>query len=257
MKIPILVGRDFDATDEFGSTAIISRRLATRMYGSLDVIGQAFPKSNPRGKVIGVVGDARLTASEAEDGESFYVPLNPKDSTRALIVRARTNAAVLVQAMNASARTYNEDIIPNARQLSKDFATRGGDARAMSRLLGALGLLALSITCVGIFSTISYTAVLRRKEIGIRMVMGAGRSSVVLLLLKQLRWPLCAGLAFGIGAAMPAGLLFAGVPLFVKPFDPRVLAIVASSLIVTASLAAVLPARRALRSNPLQSLRSE
>jgi ABC-type antimicrobial peptide transport system permease subunit len=98
---------------------------------------------------------------------------------------------------------------------------------------------------------------LRRQEIGIRMALGAGRQSMILLLVRQLRRPLLGGLALGLAAAIPSGYAFSGVPLFVKPFDPPVMAIVALFLIVITALAAALPAWRALRADPLQSLRSE
>ena len=257
MKIPILRGRDFDDADRFGTSAIINKRLALKMYGTLDVIEKAFPKDKPRGTVVGVVGDVRLTQSESEDGSDMYAPLDPANSNRTLIARAGTNAATLAPLMSTVARGLNEDIIPDAHLLSKDFANRGGDAWAMSRLLSVLGLLALSITCVGIFGTVSFAAMLQRQEIGIRMALGAGRESMVLLLLTQLRWPLIGGLAFGLAASIPAGYTFSGVPLFVKPFDPPVMAVVAFFIVVTAVVAAALPAWRALRSDPLQSLRSE
>ena len=128
----------------------------------------------------------------------------------------------------------------------------------MSVLLAILGSLALSITCVGVFGTVSYAATLRRKELGIRIALGAGRGSVILTLLKQLIWPLAVGLASGVAAAMLLGgtAMFADRPLYVRPFDPSILAS-AAAFLITAGVAAVLPAWRALRLDVLQSIRAE
>src|SRR5262249_15246959 len=120
-----------------------------------------------------------------------------------------------------------------------------------------LGLLALSITCVGIFSTITFAAMLRWQELGIRLALGASRASVILLLLQIMRWPFIGGLTLGLAAAIPSGRLFVSASPFMKPFDPAVMAIVAIFLAVVTAIAAMLPVMRILRSNPLRALRSE
>src|SRR5207249_3567856 len=116
---------------------------------------------------------------------SLYAPLNPTSSSRALIVRAKAYAEHLLPVMRDASRLYNEKIMPDAHLLAKDLG--GGDAQAASVLLSILGSLALSITCVGVFGTVSYAATLRRKELGIRMALGAGRRSIVFTLVSQLK----------------------------------------------------------------------
>src|SRR5439155_11150994 len=118
--------------DEFGGSAVISRRLAMEMYGTLDVIGKGFPKNRPQETIVGIVGDARLAQSEDPNGAAFYAPLNPKRSSRTLIARAKANPEHLLPLMRESARAYDDKILPDAHSLAKDFAARcGGDARAV------------------------------------------------------------------------------------------------------------------------------
>jgi predicted permease len=272
MKIPILVGRDFNAADSFGSAAIISQRLAIKMYGSTNVIGLAFPtadlsvpggvldaaaKISSSATVIGVAADAGFVHSDSEGVGTLYFPLDPATSNRALLVRARSNAASLVSVLRTAALNLKSSLLPAPRLLAEYFDERRGAARALSTVLAVLGGLALSITCIGIFGTVSYAATLRRQEIGIRMALGAARSAMFLLLLKQLRWPVGVGLVFGLAAAIPVGYGFIATPFPVKPFDPPILTIAGAVVILTAVIAALLPASRAVRQDPMDSLRSE
>jgi ABC-type antimicrobial peptide transport system permease subunit len=187
----------------------------------------------------------------------MYAPLNPESSNRVLLVRAGNGPASMPPWINNLARNLKPDVIPDAHLLSKDFSAGSGETRALSRVFSLLGVLALSITCVGIFGTISFAATLRQQEIGIRIALGARQESMILLLLRQLCWPVIGGLALGLAAMFPFSRLFAGVPAFATPFDPLAIAIVVVFLIAITGFSAVLPALWMLRSNPLQSLRSE
>jgi len=161
--------------------------------------------------------------------------------------------------MRTAALNLNSNLLADARLLARDFASRSEGTRVLGTVLAVLAGLALSITCVGIFGSVSYAATLRRREIGIRMALGAARTSMFLLLLKQLRWPLGVGLVFGLAASILGGLAFgaAPLPLDVKPFDPAVLSIVGGFVLLTAVAASLVPASRAMRQDPLDSLRSE
>ena len=109
--------------------------------------------------------------------------------------------------------------------------------------LAVLGCLAFSITCIGTVGSVSSAATRRRQEIGIRMALGAGRRGMLLLLLKQMRWPLGAGVAVGLAAAIPTGrVMFVAAILPVTPFDPPILVLVGGFVLLTAVAAALWPA---------------
>jgi ABC-type antimicrobial peptide transport system permease subunit len=206
---------------------------------------------------VGVADNARLRKWDQSDAPIAYTPLNTTLPDRELIARARNDARNLPPLMRATAQSLNEKVIADAHLLSHDFANRTVESRAMSALVSALALLAISLTCIGMAGIVSHAATLRRKEIGIRIALGANRRTAVSGLVRDVRWPLLAGILFGMFAGVALGGMFAGVPLFVKPFDPPVL--LAASLLLTAvvAIAALLPAWRALRLDVVHSLHCE
>jgi predicted permease len=256
MQIPVLYGRSFHPGDTVDTSVMISRRLAMRMYGRLDVVGTGYPKSAPKRTIVGVVEDARLSKNEQADGANLYQP--PRDdSPLTLLARSRTTARQLIGPMKQASFGANERVAADAHPMSEDWEAR----LVESRLMGVLGLvlagLALAITCIGIFGTVSYVAILRRKEIGIRMSLGANGWSIVLTLMKQFTSPLVGGVIWGMATGVLIGGLFADRPVYAHPFDPLVLATVALILIITAGLAAVFPGWRALRTDVLNTLRCD
>jgi hypothetical protein len=122
--IPILAGRTFETSDDFQSVIVISRSLAMKTYGRLDVIGQLFPQSGVQRIVVGVAGDARLRKDDSLGAPSVYLPLNPAVPDRELIIRARTDAQNLVSLLRSTAKLLDDRVIADANRLSQDFANR-------------------------------------------------------------------------------------------------------------------------------------
>jgi predicted permease len=256
MQIPILAGRSFERADTADTSVMISRRLALRMYGTLDVIGTGYPKSAPNRTIVGVVEDSRLSKNEQPDSANLYQPLSDY-SQLTLLARSKTTARQLIGPMRQAAMAVNERIAPDAHPMSADWDSRLAESRIMGVLGGVLASLALAITCIGIFGAVSYAATLRRKEIGIRMSLGANGPSIVLTLMRQFAWPMIGGLLWGLGSGIVIGQLFADRPVYARSFDPLVLTTVSLLLIFTAGFAAVVPGWRALRTDVLNTLRSE
>src|SRR5207244_5577279 len=109
---------------------------------------------------VGVAREARLKKNEEPNGADVYAPLNSGTFDRVLIARARNDARQLLPMMKGTARSFDERAIPDAHLLADDFALRTGEPRAMSALLSGLALLALSLTCLGVFGIVSYAATL-------------------------------------------------------------------------------------------------
>jgi hypothetical protein len=256
MQIPILYGRSFEPGDVVDTSVMISRRLAMRMYGTLNVVGTGYPRSAPKRTIVGVVEDTRLSKNEQPNGANLYQPLRD-DSQLTLLARSRTTARQLIAPMKQASLAANERVAPDAHPMSADWEARLAESRAMGLLGLVLACLALSITCIGIFGTVSYTATLRRKEIGIRRSLGANGRSIVVTLMKQFTLPLTVGLIWGLVSGVLIGGLFAGRPVYAHPFDPRVLTTVSILLVITAGVAAVFPGWRALRTDVLNTLRCE
>jgi ABC-type antimicrobial peptide transport system permease subunit len=138
-----------------------------------------------------------------------------------------------------------------------DFETRLSPIRLGSSVAGAMALLALSLACVGVFGVVSYGAAVRTKEIGIRVTLGAPHSAVIRLLLKQLLWPTAIGMLAGAAVTVPVVGAFRGDPFFLQTFDPLVHVTVIAVLAATVGVAALYPALRALRLDPVGALRYE
>ena len=249
MRVPIRRGRSFDASDDFRSTVIISESLAREIYGTIDVVGQGFPKAAPTQTIVGVVGDTRQLAD-------LYLPLNPKDlSDAGLVVRAKTEVENLVVVMRNAARTAvtnSGGVRGEVSLLKADFVERAKSDRFMLTLVASSAVLTLSLACLGILGLVFYGTKLRRKEIGIRMALGANRRSIVLLLIRQLVWPV----SFGVACGTTASIAFA------KAFVPGGLYTVipmTTVLIVVAAIgcAALVPSLYALRPSTLEALRRE
>lgn len=258
MRIPVLAGRKFEPADDYRSAAIISRRLAVGMYGNMDVVGKAFPKTEPRKTIVGVVDDARIIKIQATNVAEEYSPLNPQRFEGLLLLcRAKASPERLLGPLRAAARRADNRVLAQARMMKSDFEKKLQAPRLSSLVASLTGSLALLLACTGIFGLVAYGVTLRTKEIGIRVALGAPRVSIVVLLLRQLTWPIGCGIVLGAVIGMWAGRFLEGHPFYLNATDPAAPMTSAWILILSSGLAAILPARRALRIDPMQALRHE
>ena len=138
-----------------------------------------------------------------------------------------------------------------------DFDRALQPARLGSAVASLTALVALALTSVGIFGLVSYGAGQRTKEIGIRLALGANRGSIARILLRHTLWSGAVGAILGLVGGWPAGRAFAGEPFYLQPLDLAAYASAGVTLLVTASVAALLPTWRTLRRDPLRALRHE
>lgn len=258
MRIPVLMGRDFESDDDRQTAVIVSEKVARTMYGTTDVIGQGFPKGTSQPIIVGVVGDAPLMEVMASNGGEQYAPMRPASSDNAvLLARARTDPAQLLAPMRQAARAADARVLAQARLMRSDFEGKLHGPRLASVITGLVAFLALALACVGIFGVVSYGAGLRTKEVGICLALGARPRSIVRVLSSGAARSGCIGVAIGLAAAWLVSEVFAGRPLYGQPFDATVYALAAIVLIATGAVAAVLPTLRMLLTDPLQALRHE
>jgi predicted permease len=255
MVIPLLLGRTFHSGDDPNTTVIVSRTLALRMYGSLEVLGRGFPRSKPVATIVGVVGDAHSIRIEAVNSSELYLPLLPDDPVQAiLLVRARGDVTAL-PALLGDAATIDTRVLPGIELLRDSFERRVMGTRIASAVALGTGLLTLAIACLGIFGVVSYGAMLRLKELGINIALGAGTRSVIRLAVRQVVWPTMIGMVLGVAAAGPIGLALTSGPIQLQAADPAAYAGALILFLLAALVAALAPALRVLRSDPVQALR--
>ena len=253
MRIPLLSGRLFGPADE--KTAIVSRRLALEMYGTLDVLGREFPKGASEATIIGVAADAHSIKVEANDVAELYLPLKPEDfSFVYLVARARTDADRLPPVLREAA-SLDPRVIPIAKAMHEDFDQRMLGPRLASMIAAGIGMLTLALACLGIFGVVSYGVALRTKEIGIRVALGARQPALLRSIVRQVLTPVVSGAGIGLILAIPAGIALRGEPFYLENGDPIAFASALAVFVGSGALAALWPAYRVLRRNPVDALR--
>ena len=199
MRIPLLAGRNFRPDDDAGSVVIISRRLALAMYGSLDVLGEGFPRSaSTRRTIVGISKDAPLLKPGAMTVAEQYTPIGLDDYAGALLLaRSRGNPASLAAPMRAAARASDRRVIASTWLMRTSYEERVRSRSFASAVAGITGMLALVLACFGIFGVVSYGVAMRTKEIGIRRALGATGTSVMTMVMRQLALPVGIGILSG------------------------------------------------------------
>ena len=263
LGIPLVAGRDFDARDGEGRQPVaIINETAARMHFKSNQLGARVSfngRQGPWREIVGVVGDSAY----AELGEASlpvaYLPLGQNhESSMTLYVRASVPPASLV----ASVRREIQELEPNLpvtgiETMTQTIGTSLYSARMGAWLLTGFGSLALLLAAIGIYGVLSFSIARRTREIGIRLALGAAPREVFLSVVRGGMTLVGAGAVIGlIGGFVTARSLerfLYGVP----PSDPATFAGAATLLIAIALVACIVPARRAMRVNPITALRSD
>jgi putative ABC transport system permease protein len=260
MRIPLRSGRSFTERDLTGDAVIINETMARRFWPGRDPVGLKFITgpwgANPTyGTIAGVVGDVKQFGLDSEPTFDIYsATLAP----RYLIVRTAGDPAALASAVRREIHAADAAApITEVRTMDEVLAESARSRRWTMALLVAFAALALVLSVVGIYGVMAWSAGQRTREIGIRMALGAGRGTVLGMVIRQgLR--LCAvGLLLGLGGAWVFRRVLASLVFEVGTFDPAAYAAAAGLMVAAALLACYIPARRASRVDPVVALRWE
>jgi len=264
LSIPLLRGRAFTDRDGEKSpmVAVVDQKFVERHFPDRDPIGQGIDIGNGTDgfyEIVGVVGSIRLNDLETSPAPTMYVPFT-QDSFSSAWVVSRTNGdpAALwtsirqaVQAIDRSLPAFA--MTPLADVVSDSLAQR----RFSMLLLGLFAFIALFLAAVGLYGVVAYTVSQRTQEIGLRMAIGAQRGDVLRLVVGGGMKLAIAGVAIGIACALALAHLVATMLYEVTPFDPASYSATALVLLAVAALACYVPARRAMRVDPIVALRQE
>ena len=269
MRIPLLAGRAFTDADvkTAPEVAIVTEAFAKRYWPDKNPVGQHFSKvsgaSNPVYTVVGVAHDARFFGLSGAIDPYFYLPLAQDyslSSLQALQIRSTAPPDATIHESQSVIRSLAPDIpVFNVETMTEGLDTFAGFLvfQLGAGLAAALGLLGLILAIVGVYGVISYSTAQRTHEIGIRIALGAQRPQVLRLILGQGILIVCMGLLAGCVAAFAAARLIAGLLVGVSPSDPLTYAVVVAALALIALLACYIPARRAMKVDPMIALRYE
>jgi predicted permease len=256
MQIPILLGRTFRPGEK--NAVIVSQSFARSVWGGQNPIGQRVPGDDSKDIVIGVVGDAHINALSDDDAvEGYYAAQNGNMPNMVIMVRS----AGLLSAVETAARSFSESLDPKVfselrplKQLYHDIALQ---IEQISAVVSLVGIVAVVLAGIGIVGLVAFSVSQRTKEMAIRLALGATKRKLCAALLQQFTWPILVGLSAGTVLAAFASR-FLRVALFgVSNLDPFGYAAAIALLLLIIAVAALLPARRALRLDVARALHCE
>jgi predicted permease len=265
MGIPLRSGRGFRREDGPGAeqVMVISERLARLHFPDRDPIGQLLYSGSGTRRVVGVVGDVRPASAGVEAGDAAYLPVRQEVdvfrwfATATVVVRGRDPAG-LARTVRALVLSLDPETPPfNVRTLSSEVSGLVAGPRFSATLLAVFAAVALVLAAIGVYGVMAHAAGRRTREIGVRVALGATRSQVLRLMIRDGVVVVAGGLACGLIAAAWLAQVLTGLLHDVTPADPVALAAVAGLLSSAGLLASYLPARRATRISALDALREE
>jgi predicted permease len=270
LRIPILAGRDFSDRDNANAplAAIINRTMARHYFVDTNPIGRRFKFVEGRWpplEIVGVVADSVYNDAREQTPDFIYLSwqqlkaLHPSPGISGVLdVRAIGNAKLLSGPLRDLIRSYDGAAsITYIKTLRNVIDESLHDDRLIAALCGIFSLLALTLTCVGLYGTLSFSVVRRTNEIGVRMALGARPVDVFRLVIGQGMRLVIVGLVIGAAGALASASVLAKLLFGVKGADPVTFAGVSVVLIVAAIVACYVPARRAMRVDPMVALRDE
>lgn len=262
MEIPLLRGRSFTDADGPSSprVAIVNERMARRLFPGEDPIGRRIrfgSASAPWVTIVGVAGDVRHSGLEEEPAPELYIwylqtpPVNPF-----LVLRASGDAGALSAAVRSTVQAVDRNIaVYDIRTMAQVRADSMAERRFVLLLVGAFGVLALTMAAVGVYGVMALAVSERTAEIGLRLALGATPATVLGSVLREGLALSGAGIAAGFVIAVLVARAMASQLYGIGPSDGVTLAAVPALLLAIALVACLVPAWRAMRLNPVDALR--
>jgi putative ABC transport system permease protein len=259
--ISILKGRQFTERDRAASlpVVVVNEKLARDYWPGEDALGKRIrvPGEQQMREIVGVARTANYSSWGERPQPCVYVPLEQNHlPAMTLYVRSQGKPSLIIGPVSQEIRAADSQVLVTGIRTGQQI-TDGSlfQARIGVLLLGVFGLLALGLASVGLYGILTYAVTQRQREIGLRMALGASRSTVMQLILKQGMTLVSIGVAIGFLAALLVSRVLSGMLYGVGATDPVSLLAAASALGVVALLACYVPARWATRVDPLVALR--
>lgn len=265
MELPVRRGRSFTLADRVEGKpmpAIISESVAARLWPGDDALGRQFGRGidgEPGFEVIGLTPDARMTAIEPTPPLMVYVPYwwQPRASI-SLLVKAEVDPIALVAAVRRVLDQIDPEIaVGQPRALPELVEAALASRRYQARLFSVFGIVALAIATLGVYAVTAYSVSKRRRELNIRVALGAAARDVVRLLMRQSAATIGAGAIAGLAGAIAAGSLIASMLYEVQPRDPLIIAAVVAIVSAVALTASLIATRSGLSIDPVAALRED
>jgi predicted permease len=266
MAIPLLAGRVFSQHDSSSAprVSVISEAMARLYFPNQNPLGKQLtfgfpPDSGAAREIVGIVGNVRDVALGQDPGPMMYVPYAQSPFWGAnLVVKSTMSPSSVATVIRQEVQKIDKDLpVTDVAKMPDLIDASVAQARFRTFLLGLFAAMALLLSAIGIFGVISYSVSRRTNEIGIRVALGASRRSILRMVLRETLILTLAGLAVGLPCTLVASRLLGHMLFSVSASDPATLAVVTVGLAAVAVLAGYIPARRAMRVDPMVALRYE
>jgi len=265
MGTPLITGRDFNTSDVPGSlkVAIVNEALAQKFFGTRSAIGQHIQVANgndydPPLEIVGIVGNAKYESMRETPQPIAYLSMS-QDGDQGLSVNFEIRTVGPTTAIIPVIKTAIAQVAPRASLDFKTLDTQVTESlrlpRTLATLAGFFGALALLLATIGLYGIMSYTVARRRNEIGVRIALGATQSRVINMVMSEVGRIVALGVAIGALLTLGVTRLVSAFLYGVKPSDPVTILLSAAALAIVAFAAAMLPAWRAARLDPVTALR--
>lgn len=265
MSIPVLAGRVFTAadTDSGPRVAVVNAAFQSRYFGTGSALGsririRLLSGPGPWLTIVGVVADVKHHGLGADVHPEIWVPL-AQAPVNGMVLVARTGPAPesMFGAIRGAVHELDPELPVMPAALSQVVRSSTAGPRSRAALLTSFAAVALALAMVGVAGVMAYNMARMRRDIGVRLALGADRPAIITLALRSGLLPAIGGLAFGVAAALAATRLLGSLLFDVRPTDPLTFAAAGLAVLGVALLACLLPAVRASRINPVSVLRVE
>ncbi len=267
LGISLMRGREFAEQDQLGAQKVVmvNEAMARKYWGTLDIVGKRLSvstdgKGTPQwNEIVGVAANARDVEIQDEASPEFYLALFQWGAgSHHLIVRTQANPDALVGTVSRQIWAgYPDQPVRHVMTLTETIAGSVGDQRMHTVLLGVFAGVGLMLALLGVYGVVSYSVARRTQEIGVRMALGAARADVLRMVLRQGLTLVACGAVIGAAGAFGAVRVIASELYGVKSSDPWTFSGGAALILIVGSLACWVPARRAMRVDPMVALRYE
>jgi predicted permease len=264
MKIPLLEGRDFRQMDvrENSKVAIVNRKFAQHFFKNGSAVGKHLgfgvgPRAKLDIEIIGVVADSLYEGPREGVRRQVFVPNWGRNSTT-FYVRTQTSSAASYNVVRNEVKQLDTTMpVYEMKTLEAQLDETLLSDHLIALLSAGFGLLATILASIGLYGVMAFVVVRRKKELGIRLALGAQPGSVIWLVMREVLLLLGIGLAIGIPAAIAAGRYISAQLYGIQPNDPFIAVSTTVLLAVVSVAAGLIPARRASRIDPILALRTE
>ena len=261
LGIPVVSGRTFTQAELNPPTraVIVTEATARRFWPGQNPVGRTIVMDRDVAEIVGIAMDAQVSRIGSTESSYLYLPATASHERRRLtvLVRSDTGFEMLAASIRRAMGLLDDSLVAQIQPLRANLEIWRTGSRAVAILSGSVSVLAVLLASIGVYGVVSYLVTRRRREVGIRMTLGATPQALQGLILRETLRPVCAGLLIGlVGAAATSQVLESSL-FGISPFDPIAFFAAGMFLLAVASVATLVPVREALKLDPMTALRHD